>query len=59
MIFIVFIMKYIYETKPPMNGIFTPSIGGFAKFKAQSLNLKAKSKFTKLCIMLCELCIYP
>ena len=28
MIFIVFIMKCMPKSKPPMNGIFAPNIGG-------------------------------
>ena len=34
------------KTKPPKNGIFTPTIGGFAELKAESQKLKAKSKLT-------------
>ncbi|MBR5080489.1 MAG: hypothetical protein IKX30_17250, partial [Victivallales bacterium] len=38
--YIIFYHDIHIKSKPPMNGIFTPNIGGFAKFKAQSLNLK-------------------
>ena len=47
MIFIVFIMKCMPKTKPPMNGIFTPNIGGFTELKTQSS--MPKDNFLKYC----------
>ena len=41
--------------KPPMNGIFTPSIGGFAEFKAQVRSGGARSCATMAtCVAACQ-----
>jgi hypothetical protein len=37
----LFIFLLHIKTKPPMIGIFTPTIGGFAELKAKSSKLKA------------------
>ena len=51
MIIMVFIMKYMHKTKPPMNGIFTPNISGVL------ISVSVFSVFSKLLIIHYVLCI--